>query len=107
MDRQVLERLTLDEGVVPGQVRTHSVVVGKMYRGAPAADCNFLLEGLCEWLASEDFAAPEGTEMVPAHVGRVARRDAVKARHELTVSLPFLLPRTRSRITHQVSAFRR
>ena len=35
-DRQVLEKLTLDEGVVPGQVRTHSVVVGNVYRGAPA-----------------------------------------------------------------------
>ena len=34
-DRQVLEKLTLDEGVVPGQVRTHSVVVGNVYRGAP------------------------------------------------------------------------
>jgi Fic family protein len=65
-DRQVLEKLTLDEGVVPGQVRTHSVVVGNVYRGAPPEDCQFLLERLCEWLASGEFAAPEGMEMVYA-----------------------------------------
>lgn len=65
-DRQVLEKLSLDEGVVPGQVRTHSVVVGNVYRGAPAEDCEFLLGRLCEWLAGDDFAAPEGMEMVYA-----------------------------------------
>ena len=71
-NRQVLEKLALDEGVVPGQVRTHSVVVGHVYRGAPAADCQFLLGRLCEWLAGEDFAAPEGMEMVYAIIKAVA-----------------------------------
>ena len=65
-DRQVLEKLTLDEGVVPGQLRTHSVVVGNVYRGAPAEDCRYLLERLCDWLAGEDFASPDGMEMVYA-----------------------------------------
>ncbi len=71
-NRQVLEKLALDEGVVPGKVRTHSVVVGNVYRGAPAEDCQFLLERLCEWLAGEDFAAPEGMEMVYAIIKAVA-----------------------------------
>ncbi len=65
-NRQVLEKLALDEGVVPGEVRTHSVVVGNVYRGAPAEDCKFLLGRLCEWLAGDDFTAPEGMEMVYA-----------------------------------------
>jgi len=65
-NRQVLEKLTLDPGVVPGQVRTHSVVVGNVYRGAPAEDCSFLLGRLCDWLGSGDFAAPAGREMVYA-----------------------------------------
>ncbi len=65
-NRQVLERLTLDERVVPGEVRTHSVVVGNVYRGAPAEDSQFLLGRLCEWLAGDDFTAPEGMEMVYA-----------------------------------------
>jgi Fic family protein len=65
-DRQILEKLTLEEGIVPGQVRTHSVVVGNVYRGAPAEDCNYLLNRLCEWLASADFAAPEGMDTVYA-----------------------------------------
>lgn len=45
----VLKGLDVDEDVVPGQVRRHSVgVLG--YRGAPAEDCEHLLERLCEWL---------------------------------------------------------
>jgi Fic family protein len=65
-NRQVLEKLTLDEGVVPGMVRTHSVLVGNVYRGAPAEDGQFLLAHLCAWLAGNDFAAPKGMEMVYA-----------------------------------------
>jgi Fic family protein len=70
-NRQVLEKLTPDEGVVPGRVRTHSVVVGNVYRGAPAEDCSFLLERLCGWLAGEDFTAPEGMEVVYAIIKAV------------------------------------
>jgi Fic family protein len=70
-NRQVLEKLTPDEGVVPGRVRTHSVVVGTVYRGAPAEDCSFLLERLCGWLAGEDFTAPEGMEVVYAIIKAV------------------------------------
>jgi Fic family protein len=70
-NRQVLENLALDEGVTPGTVRTHSVVVGNVYRGAPAEDCQLLLERLCGWLAGEDFVAPQGMELVYAIIKAV------------------------------------
>ncbi|MGB6425670.1 MAG: Fic family protein [Solirubrobacterales bacterium] len=54
---RILEDLELEEGVVPGEIRDHSVVVGR-YRGAPAEDCEYLLERLCQWLASDEFDAP-------------------------------------------------
>lgn len=68
---QVLEKLKLDEGVVAGQVRTHSVVVGNVYRGAPAEDCEYLLHRLCEWLAGPDFESPTGMETVYAIIKAV------------------------------------
>ncbi len=42
--------------VVPGELRQHSVVVGN-YRGAPAADCDYLIERLAEWLEGDTFRA--------------------------------------------------
>ena len=48
----VLRSLPAGEDVRPGQVRTHSVVVGS-YRGAPAEDCDYLLERFCQWLNDE------------------------------------------------------
>ena len=45
----------LEEGVVPGEVPTHSVVV-MGYRGAPRKDCAFLLRRLCEWLEGDDWS---------------------------------------------------
>lgn len=47
---RVLAGLAMGEDVTPGQTRTHSVVVNG-YRGAPAADCDHLLDRLCSWLA--------------------------------------------------------
>ncbi len=58
-NRQVLDQLPLKDDVQPGKLRTHSVVVGNVYRGAPAEDCPYLLERLCEWLNGPDFQAPE------------------------------------------------
>lgn len=57
-NERILRDLELEEGVEPGEIREHSVVVGR-YRGAPAADCKFLLTKLCEWLEGGDFEAPE------------------------------------------------
>jgi Fic family protein len=48
--KMVLNNLPPEDGVMPGQVRTRSVTVGNVYRGAPAADCEFLLAKLCDWL---------------------------------------------------------
>ena len=57
-NRLVLQNLTLDEDTVPGECRRHSVVVGN-YRGAPADDCEYLLEQLCSWLNGGDFATED------------------------------------------------
>lgn len=56
-NRRVLDKLTLEEGVVPGVTRSHSVVVAR-YRGAPAEDCEHLLERLCDWLKNDTFTPP-------------------------------------------------
>jgi Fic family protein len=57
LNRMVLEKLALKEGVTPGKIRTYSVGVAG-YRGAPAEDCLFLLQRLCEWLNSATFRPP-------------------------------------------------
>jgi len=62
LNRTVLDKLTLEDGVKPGEIRRHNVTVGK-YRGAPAEDCRYLLERLCEWLASDDFQSRPGLEI--------------------------------------------
>lgn len=56
-NRLILESLELEEGVVPGEIREHSVVVGS-YRAAPWEDAEHLLERLCEWLNGDDFTPP-------------------------------------------------
>ena len=70
-NRLVLEKLRLEKGVVTGEVRQHSVVVGRSYLGAPAEDCEFLLNRLCEWLNGPDFRASEGMELVFAIIKAV------------------------------------
>lgn len=70
-NRQVLDALPPKEDAVPGEIRSHSVVVGNVYRGAPAEDCEYLLDRLCEWLNGPDFAPPEGKEMVYAIIKAV------------------------------------
>lgn len=64
-NRLVLNKLALPQNVVPGQVRTYSVGVAR-YRGAPPEDCEYLLEKLCDWLNSEEFAPKPGMEIVYA-----------------------------------------
>jgi Fic family protein len=49
-NRMVLAGLPAREGVVPGEIRTKGVGVGNVYLGAPAGDCGFLLDELCDWL---------------------------------------------------------
>lgn len=56
---RVLDKLPLDKDVFPGELRTHSVLVGNVYRGAPAEDCPYLLDRLCEWLNGPEFQAQD------------------------------------------------
>lgn len=62
LNATVLKNLETKDGIIPGQVRDFSVVIGNVYRGAPAHECDALLAMLCEWLSSDAFAAPEGME---------------------------------------------
>lgn len=64
-NRRILHHLELEPGVVAGELRTHSVIVGNVYRGAPAEDCGSLLERLCDWLNGPDFVAPEDELKIP------------------------------------------
>jgi Fic family protein len=68
---RVLYKLPLNADIVPGRFRTREVVVGNVYRGAPAQDCTFLVEKLCEWLSGPDFGAPLGLETVHAIIKAV------------------------------------
>ena len=64
-NQSVLNKLSVEEGVEPGIFRSHSVIVGNVYRGAPAEDCERLMDRLCEWLEGPDFKAPEEDLRVP------------------------------------------
>ena len=61
LNRIVLDRLVLDAGYVPGQLRTDDISIPThRYTLAPAADCGHLLDQLCSWLNSRTFDAPAG-----------------------------------------------
>ena len=64
-NRRVLHNLEVEGDVVPGDIRQHSVLVGSIYRGAPAQDCEHLIKQLCDWLNSADFAPPREELRVP------------------------------------------
>ena len=59
----VLRKLPLEEGVIPGRVRTHNVTVGR-YRGTPAGECEALLDQLCGWLNGEEYSPNAGNPIV-------------------------------------------
>ena len=61
----VLDKLKVEPEVVPGAIRTHSIGVLR-YRGAPAEDCEHLLQRLCEWLNGDDFNADQSDAIVYA-----------------------------------------
>lgn len=63
-DGLVLEGLALGEGAVPGEFRTHEVVVGS-YKGCPARDCPGLIDELCRWLNGPDFVTDDPDLVVP------------------------------------------
>lgn len=53
-NKQILTGTQFRPDMVPGEIRTHSVVVGN-YRAAPAEDCRFLLDELVNWLNGSTF----------------------------------------------------
>lgn len=53
-NRVVLDSLKVDDWVVPGRLRTRPAVVGR-YRCAPAEDCEYLIDRLCEWLETPEL----------------------------------------------------
>ena len=57
-NRRLLDGTQQDSQVLPGKVRDFSVVVSA-YRGAPAEDCEYLLERLAEWLESDVFMSDD------------------------------------------------
>jgi Fic family protein len=61
LNRQVLASLPLPDNVIPGVIRQGSVVVGS-YRGAPAADCEHLLERMCSFIKEPPA---QGVELDP------------------------------------------
>ena len=63
-NKMVLNDLEVEEGIIPGEIRNYSVgVTGARYKGAPAEDCEFLLNSLCTWL-NNNFKAPNDTEAI-------------------------------------------
>lgn len=61
MNKQVLDGLSLAEGVMPGEIRQYNVGVGN-YRGAPAEDCRYLMEKFCEVI--NDFPSLPGDNYI-------------------------------------------
>ncbi len=69
-NRQVLDGLDLDDHVIPGEIRTASVVVGS-YRAPDASECADLLERTCTWLNSAAFSG-DGVMRIPTAIIRAA-----------------------------------
>ena len=55
---QILDGTEYEPHVVPGEIRDYSVAVGA-YRGAPAQDCENLVERLAEWLEGDTFRSDD------------------------------------------------
>lgn len=62
INKMVLKELPLEEGIIPGVIRAHSVVVGK-YRGVPAKECEALVDKLVDWLNGPDFIPADNLEI--------------------------------------------
>ncbi len=84
-NRRVLDGLPVRDEVIPGCTREHSVAVGiSSYRGAPAEDCDYLLERLAEWL--NGLSAPND---VPELVFPIAVLKAILAHLYIAWIHPF------------------
>lgn len=85
-NQTILDGLDLEEGVVPGEIRDYSVAVGGVYRAAPARDCGYLLQRLCDWLNGPQFRAPENA---PELAAAIAIQQAILAHLYLAWIHPF------------------
>lgn len=57
-NRLVLEKLKLEDNVIPGEIRTYSVGVAR-YKAVPSEDCEYLLTRFCDWMNSEFWVSDE------------------------------------------------
>jgi len=64
LNERILRNLELEDGVVPGKVRTHEVRAGT-YVGAPWRECERLLAAMCEWLEGPAFVPPSPEMALP------------------------------------------
>ena len=64
INAMVLNGLSLEDDVIPGQIRKYPVGV-MTYKGAPWSDCEHLVDKLCSWL-SKDFEPQMG--LGPLHM---------------------------------------
>jgi cell filamentation protein, protein adenylyltransferase len=55
LNKEILTDLEVEDHVVPGAFRTKGVAIGTVYKGAPAVDCEFLVQSMCDWLNGEGF----------------------------------------------------
>lgn len=60
----VLHGLEMEEHVVPGEYTNDSLTVGRVYRGAPPEDVEFLVDKMCDWL-NEAFIKPSQDQSGP------------------------------------------
>jgi Fic family protein len=67
---QVLDGLELSTEVKPGRMREHSVTVGK-YRGPDAANCERLVQEMCDWLNRDEFVG-QGPMRIPIAIIRAS-----------------------------------
>jgi len=58
----ILKDLTLEPEVIPGKIRAYSVSVGR-YVGAPAIDCAYLIQELCNWI-NTSLQAPKRRDVI-------------------------------------------
>ncbi len=70
-NRSVLEGLDNEDHVVPGHVRESLDVSVGSYRGAPAADCRYLLRRLCTWLNEWDLDPADDLGVIPVIIRAV------------------------------------
>jgi len=63
MNRAVLQKTPLQDGVIAGKIRSGTVTVGR-YLAPPADQCKNLLDRLCNWLNSKTFEYEPGNEVV-------------------------------------------